>query len=130
MDITSMTSSPAQSVNKLTGQEKSNTPDPVVNSAASVSEVKEVSQEELVAQTESLNRLMSKLQQSVTFSVDQSSDSTVVQVVDKATDELIRQIPSEDALRMLQQLQAYLEGVNQAGAPSEGLTGSLINEII
>ena len=45
------------------------------------------------------------LQRDLIFSVDDASGRIIVEVKDSATGEIIRQIPSEDALRMLDHLE-------------------------
>jgi len=54
-----------------------------------------------------LNEFMDRTSRSVSFSVDKSSDKLVVTVVDNETEEVIRQIPNEDAIK----LSAYIESV-------------------
>ena len=86
---------------------------------------------ELSDKAEQLNQQMELLSQSLAFRVDESTQSPVVTVVDKTTDEVIRQFPSEGSLRIMQNIQNYLNSVQQNGLQTkEGLTGSLFNEII
>ena len=54
-----------------------------------------------------LNDLMAKGQRSLNFSVDRSSDQVVVRVVDTNTDEIIRQIPNEESIRLAE----YIDGM-------------------
>jgi len=54
-----------------------------------------------------LNDLMAKGQRSLNFSVDRSSDQVVVRVVDTNTDEVIRQIPNEESIRLAE----YIDGM-------------------
>ena len=61
----------------------------------------------LEASIQKLNDLMATGQRSLNFSVDKSSDSVVVKVVDTQTDEVIRQIPNEESLRLAE----YIEGM-------------------
>ncbi len=53
---------------------------------------------------EQLNEIMSSKQRSLRFQVDQGSGRTIIVVIDKATEEVIRQIPSEELLAIAQQL--------------------------
>ena len=48
---------------------------------------------------------------SLEFSVDSATDQTVVKVVDKATGDVIRQIPSKEALNLAQSINQALGGV-------------------
>ena len=74
---------------------------------------------------------MKLLGQSLAFTVDETTNSSVVKVVDKTTDEVIRQFPSEGSLRIMQNIQNYLSLAQQNGGQAkEGLTGTLISEII
>jgi len=91
-----------------------------------VSSVKEV-----VDQAEQLNKQLERIGQSLSFSVDESTQSSVVKIIDKTTDEVIKQFPTEGALKVMKNIQNYLESVQQSGQPAkEGLTGALFSEII
>ena len=61
----------------------------------------------LEASIQKLNDLMAKGQRSLSFSVDKSSDAVVVRVIDTQTQEVVRQIPNEESLRLAQ----YIEGM-------------------
>lgn len=54
-----------------------------------------------------LNELMRNDDRSLNFSVDKSTDRVVVRVVDTNTQEVIRQIPNEEALKLAE----YIEGL-------------------
>lgn len=51
-----------------------------------------------------INELVHELQRELHFAVDDQSGETVIKVVDCATDEVVRQIPSEEVLRLRQRL--------------------------
>ena len=51
-----------------------------------------------------INELVHELQRELHFAVDDQSGETVIKVVDRATDEVVRQIPSEEVLRLRQRL--------------------------
>lgn len=70
--------------------------------------------EQLSEAVENLNEMMRRGQHVLTFQIDQESDAVVIRVVDSETDEVIRQIPSEETLR-------FAEYVN-------GLVGMIFNE--
>jgi len=57
-----------------------------------------------------LNEQMSATKQGLGFSYDQSKNQPVIRVSNTATGEVIRQIPSEDVLRMAHQIDA-LKGI-------------------
>lgn len=87
--------------------------------------------EELKIQADSLNNVLNQLGQAVTFVVDETTQYSVVKVVDKTTDEVIKQYPNEGSLKMMKNIQDYLDSVQKTGLSSkEGLTGALFNEII
>lgn len=58
-----------------------------------------------------IRRVVAPVAQSLQFSIDEATGKTVVRVVDSATQEVIRQIPSEEVLaiaRALDRLQGLL----------------------
>jgi len=62
---------------------------------------------------EVLNDAMTTINRSLNFKVDEASGRTVISIIDRETDELIKQIPSEDMLKListLQELQGLLSG--------------------
>lgn len=58
------------------------------------------SAEQLNAAVSKLNDYVQNVQRSLSFSVDKDTGDTVVKVIDTETNELIRQIPSEDMLKL------------------------------
>lgn len=87
--------------------------------------------DQLKTQVDKLNQTLEQSGQSITFGIDETTQTPVIEVKDRSTDELIRQLPSEDSLKMMQQIQDYLDRAQASGDLSkEGLTGSLFNEII
>lgn len=87
--------------------------------------------EAIIDKANQLNQQLAQLGQTLAFSVDENTQSSVVKVVDKTTDEVIKQFPSEGSLKIMQNIQNYLNSVQQSGLPTkEGLTGFLFNEII
>ncbi|MBE0471597.1 MAG: flagellar protein FlaG [Methyloprofundus sp.] len=80
---------------------------------------------------DSMNQRFDQLNIGLMFSVDQDTRTAVVKLVDKSTDEVVRQFPTEQSLRMVQAIQNYLNSVSQGDLQNnKGLTGVLINEII
>lgn len=75
---------------------------------AVIQENEQVSAEELDAAIERLNELMKDGQRSLNFSVDKELDEVVIKVMDTKTDELIRQIPNEEALKFAKNLEGVL----------------------
>lgn len=52
-----------------------------------------------------LNNLVRDLHRELQFSVDVESGETMIKVVDSKTDEVVRQIPSEEVVRLRQRLE-------------------------
>jgi len=136
MDVNSI-SSPVQGVNSTQAQA---TLSSVVKAPQQQVETSVVSpnlkaqqetQEVMQKQVEQVNLRLEKLGLGVTFSVDENTQSSVVKVIDKTTDEVIKQYPNEGSLKMMKNIQNYLDSVQQSGITNkEGLTGALFNEII
>lgn len=53
-------------------------------------------------------------QRSLTFTMDEDSGRTVVKVIDKNTDQMIRQIPSEELLKVSQEIKKLQEEMGQS----------------
>jgi len=99
--------------------------------ASPVPKAQEETLKKVTEQIEVLNRQLSQVGQSLAFSVDEGTQSSVVKVIDKVTDEVIRQFPTEGSLKIMNNIQNYLNLVQQNGLTTkEGLTGVLFNEII
>lgn len=73
-----------------------------------IEEAGEVTVEKLEAAIDRLNELMKDGQRSLAFSVDKELDAVVVKVMDTKTEQLIRQIPNEDALKFAKNLEGVL----------------------
>lgn len=87
--------------------------------------------EVLKTKVDELNQALKASDQQITFDLDETTQSPVIQVKDRLTNELIRQLPSEDSLKMMQQIQEYLDRAQPTGSLNkESLTGNLFNEII
>jgi flagellar protein FlaG len=72
-----------------------------------------------------LQQLVQSVQRQLNFSVDKHTGSTVIKVIDSATEEVVRQIPSEEILT----LQRRLAEIQEAGhsADASALEGMLFN---
>ena len=69
----------------------------------------EVSAEELQKVVEQLNQHVQMIQRDLQFSVDEDSGHTVVRVVNAETKELVRQIPSEEVLRISRSIKEQID---------------------
>lgn len=68
-----------------------------------VEKTEPVRTKELSEALEKLNRHMENIGRSVTFRIDGDSGHTVISVIDRETEEVIRQIPAEEALERIRQ---------------------------
>lgn len=126
---TSIASPSTQKVTDVTSRVEGGNPSSS-EKVAQQSEV-QISKAQLDSQVEQLNRKLEEMGQSIVFGVDDSTSETIVKVFDKSSEELIRQFPTEVSLKVMKNIQDYLERAQQTGSESkESLTGNLINEII
>ncbi len=63
-----------------------------------------------------LNQMMGMTNTKLSFSVDRASNKMVVRVVDSETQEVIRQIPSEDAIKVAQHIHGLMGILYDASA--------------
>jgi flagellar protein FlaG len=61
--------------------------------------------EELQDTVNDLNDLVQKMHREVRFSVDDDSGEMIVKVIDRETEKVVRQIPSEEVMRLRQRLE-------------------------
>lgn len=86
---------------------------------------------EIQEQVGQVNSRLEQLGMGVSFSVDKTTQSPVIKVIDRVTSEVIKQFPNEGSLERMEHIQRYLDSVQQSGsANKENLTGVLFNEII
>lgn len=70
----------------------------------------EIKQPELEDVVKEINNVMASVQRDINFSIDEKSGRKVISVYEKGTDKLIRQLPSEEALKLLDNLE-QLKGI-------------------
>lgn len=73
--------------------------------AEQVSQGEKVQEEKLDAAVTKLNDYIQNVQRDLEFKTDDASGKTVVTVIDRQTEEVVRQIPDDVALTMAQNLQ-------------------------
>ena len=78
--------------------------------AAAAAEQIEVSRAAFERVVSELQNYVQKTQRNLDFYVDDQSGRVVVKVVDATSDEVIRQIPSEEMLSVSRRIQEYLDG--------------------
>ena len=69
-----------------------------------------LSSEELESAVTQLNVIVQSVRRELHFSIDDNSGRTVITVLDQDTDEVIRQIPSEQVLSMAENIES-LKGI-------------------
>ena len=80
------------------------------------SEKTEETNEPLKEVVSELNNLVRDLHRELQFSIDDKSGETVIKVVDSKTDEVVRQIPSEEVVRLRQRLEDAAGAIFQGSA--------------
>lgn len=74
----------------------------------------EISDTELQQAVDIVNQAVAIEQRSLSFSIDDISGRSVVKVIDDETDELIKQIPSEELLKVAQDIKRLQEEMGQS----------------
>lgn len=70
-----------------------------------------MTREALEKTVKQLNEFSRSQERNLQFSFDEALDLTVITVVDSETDEVIRQIPSEEVLRLAQHLEREMSTI-------------------
>jgi flagellar protein FlaG len=100
---------PASSVREPLGSNKSidaTAGAAVATAAAKQPEDQALARESLDSAVASISAFVQGVQRSLDFSVDDTSGEVVVKVTDRDSGEVIRQLPSEEALRLSEQLES------------------------
>ncbi|MCS4309449.1 flagellar protein FlaG [Rheinheimera pacifica] len=88
---------------------------PVIDKPAqAVKPVTDVSDIELQQAIDVVNQAVALEQRSLNFSIDEASGRSVIKVIDYETDELIKQIPSEELLKVAQDIKRLQEEMGQS----------------
>ena len=66
---------------------------------------------ELTSAVRNINKALQERSQDLEFTVDSDNDRTIVKVVDQNTKEILRQIPSEEALEISKAIDQALQGL-------------------
>tara|TARA_R110002126_G_scaffold10245_66_gene46714 strand:- start:3545 stop:3931 length:387 start_codon:yes stop_codon:yes gene_type:complete len=86
----------------------------LAETAKVVTPVTDISKAELQQAVDVVNQAVSLEQRSLSFSIDDASGRSVIKVVDFATDELIKQIPTEELLKVAQDIKRLQEEMGQS----------------
>lgn len=129
MEINALTYNPSQFNEKLE-QKRVSIVGQSLESSIDQKKVK-VSSEAFTEEVTKANEILKTSGHGIAFSIDESTKTSVIQLIDRDTNEVIKQYPNEDVLQMLDSIQKYLNLVNEGSlSAKESLTGSLINETI
>lgn len=66
--------------------------------------VPQPTEEEVRKKTEMINEAVSRLNRGIRFEIDDSTHIIITKLIDKSTNEVIRQIPSQEVLEIAQRL--------------------------
>lgn len=96
-------------INKITSATGVPSKSKVANqgTVAETSEVKQPSKSELEAAVKKLNALMAQSNTSVEFSLDKTTGSPVIKVVDTETKSVLRQLPNLEAIAFSRSLETF-----------------------
>jgi flagellar protein FlaG len=81
---------------------------PVTANTVDVNPQQEMTADEMQAVVDKLNEFMHNGQRNLNFSVDRETDETVIKVMNSETQEVIRQFPSEEALKLTQHIEGMM----------------------
>lgn len=113
MNATSMvstTTQPAntQQVNQQVNQNQQAAIAEKQSQAAEAQEAQKLTAEEVQDVVDKLNDFMQGQQRNLNFSVDKDTDNLIVKVMDTQTEEVIRQFPSEETLKLAKHIEGML----------------------
>jgi len=94
---------PVQDAQKA--EPKAPQPEPVKVDTEAVKEINQQTAEAIQETVAAINDFMGQFQRTLNFSVDDDAGETVIRVIDKSNDQLIRQIPSADFLKITQHIE-------------------------
>ncbi|RVU30252.1 MULTISPECIES: flagellar protein FlaG [Neptunomonas] len=109
MNATSMVSTTTQPAN--TQQVNQNQQAAIAekqSQAAEAQEAQKLTAEEVQDVVDKLNDFMQGQQRNLNFSVDKDTDNLIVKVMDTQTEEVIRQFPSEETLKLAKHIEGML----------------------
>ncbi|MBL4584364.1 MAG: flagellar protein FlaG [Pseudomonadales bacterium] len=92
-------------------------------------ETKKIDRAEAGKAVEDLNKVAVSLHRDLNFKVDEDTGQSIITVIDTATQEVIRQIPSEEIVELAKKLQSLVHAVPTSGGDTktDAATGALLN---
>ena len=79
--------------------------------AASAAENKALDPEQLQAAVEKAQKSLQAVARDITFSLNEKAGAVVIKIMDRESNELIRQIPSEEFLKLAEMLNENIEDI-------------------
>ena len=76
---------------------------------------------DIAQSTQDISNYIQTVNRSLQISVEQDLGTTVITVIDKATEEVVRQIPSEEVISLARFLSQQQEELGGSGMPVKGL---------
>jgi flagellar protein FlaG len=87
-----------------------NVAEPVaVDPSAAVAEQREKLEQQLETAVSRINEYVQSVQRTLEFTVDEESGKDVVRIIDKQTEEVVRQLPSDEVLAMARNIAEFNE---------------------
>ncbi|WP_020681774.1 flagellar protein FlaG [Marinobacterium rhizophilum] len=75
------------------------------NSTAVATENAQLTVQEAAETLEALNNVMQQMQRGISFQMDENSGRSVIQVIDRDSGDVIKQMPSQDLLKLINHMQ-------------------------
>lgn len=85
--------------------------DSLTPTGVSAVDVKKATEEEIQRATEDLRQRVKTLAPELQFSVDKTSGRSIIKFIDRSTNEVIRQFPSEEALALTRAMDQFQRGL-------------------
>ncbi|HOO72135.1 MAG TPA: flagellar protein FlaG [Spirochaetota bacterium] len=91
-------------VDKINRVRQSDTKNPDVT----VSQSRDLTKSEIYEAVEKLNSAMSDFRERISFSYHEKTNRIIVKVIDSATNEVVREIPPKDLIKLLEHIKEYM----------------------
>lgn len=75
------------------------------NSTAVATENAQLTVQEAAETLEALNSVMQQMQRGISFQMDEKSGRSIIQVIDRDSGDVIKQMPSQDLLKLINHMQ-------------------------
>ena len=104
-------------------EQKANTLAEAAQPVRAVAESETVEPKEIESAVDNMNELLEARGRQLQFQIDEETNRTVISVLDQESGDVIRQIPSEDVLKLIARMR-------EAGSTLDGAVGVLIDSKI